>query len=200
MLHEIKYRILTIYRDRQVAFWSLLFPIILGTLFSLAFGNFGKDIDTIDTAIVKEDTSDSAKAFENYLKEIEKSDSKVIKLKVMSDKKAKQSLKKGNISGIYYVKEKPELTVTDSDMQVSILKELLSEYDQNISLYKDIAKEHPEKLEEIIKDNSYYTYSNGLPFWRICRIYDRNTASGKYKQGCHKEKYIIFWKTKNDCV
>lgn len=129
MLHEIKYRILTIYRDRQVAFWSLLFPIILGTLFSLAFGNFGKDIDTIDTAIVKEDTSDSAKAFENYLKEIEKSDSKVIKLKVMSDKKAKQSLKKGNISGIYYVKEKPELTVTDSDMQVSILKELLSEYD-----------------------------------------------------------------------
>ena len=94
MLHEIKYRILTIYRDRQVAFWSLLFPIILGTLFSLAFGNFGKDIDTIDTAIVKEDTSDSAKAFENYLKEIEKSDSKVIKLKVMSDKKAKQSQEK----------------------------------------------------------------------------------------------------------
>ena len=40
MLHEIKYRILTIYRDRQAAFWSLLFPIILGTLFSLAFGNF----------------------------------------------------------------------------------------------------------------------------------------------------------------
>ena len=159
MLHEIKYRILTIYRDRQVAFWSLLFPIILGTLFSLAFGNFGKDIDTIDTAIVKEDTSDSAKAFENYLKEIEKSDSKVIKLKVMSDKKAKQSLKKGNISGIYYVKEKPELTVTDSDMQVSILIELLSEYDQNVSLYKDIAKEHPEKLEEIIKDNSYYNMS-----------------------------------------
>lgn len=159
MLHEIKYRILTIYRERQVAFWSLLFPIILGTLFSLAFGNFGKDIDTIDTAIVKEDTSDSAKAFENYLKEIEKSDSKVIKLKVMSDKKAKQSLKKGNISGIYYVKEKPELTVTDSDMQVSILKELLSEYDQNVSLYKDIAKEHPEKLEEIIKDNSYYNMS-----------------------------------------
>lgn len=32
----------------------------------------------------------------------------------------------------------------------------------------------------------------------FCR--DRNTASGKYKQGCYKEKYIIFWKTKNDCV
>ena len=99
MLHEIKYRILTIYRERQVAFWSLLFPIILGTLFSIAFGNFGKDIDTIDTAIVKEDTSDSAKAFENYLKEIEKSDSKVIKLKVMSDKKAKQSLKREIFQG-----------------------------------------------------------------------------------------------------
>ena len=50
MLNEIKYRIITIYMERQVAFWSLLFPIILGTLFSLAFGNIGKDIDTINTA------------------------------------------------------------------------------------------------------------------------------------------------------
>ena len=67
MLHEIKYRIITIYRDRQAAFWSLLFPIILGTLFSLAFGYFGNDIDTIDTAIVKEDTSDCARALEYYI-------------------------------------------------------------------------------------------------------------------------------------
>ena len=160
MLHEIKYRIITIYRERQVAFWSLLFPIILGTLFSLAFGNMGKDIEAISTAIVKGDNSESAKTFENYLKEIEKSDSRIIRFKVMSDKKAKENLKKGKISGIYYVKERPELTVTGSEMQASILKEILSEYDQNVSLYKDIARKHPEKLAEVVKDNTYYNMSN----------------------------------------
>ena len=83
MLNEIKYRIITIYMERQVAFWSLLFPIILGTLFSLAFGNIGKDIDTINTAIVREDNSQNAKTFEKYLKAIEQSESQIIKIKTI---------------------------------------------------------------------------------------------------------------------
>ena len=159
MLNEIKYRIITIYMERQVAFWSLLFPIILGTLFSLAFGNIGKDIDTINTAIVREDNSQNAKTFEKYLKAIEQSESQIIKIKIMSEKEAVKCLKKKSVYGIFYAKESPELTVTDSGMQSSILRELLNEYDQNVQLYKNIASEHPENIAEIINDISYYNMS-----------------------------------------
>lgn len=159
MLNEIKYRIITIYMERQVAFWSLLFPIILGTLFSLAFGNIGKDIDTINTAIVREDNSQNAKTFEKYLKAIEQSESQIIKIKIMSEKEAVKCLKKKSVYGIFYAKESPELTVTDSGMQSSILRELLNEYDQNVQLYKNIASEHPENIAEIINDSSYYNMS-----------------------------------------
>ena len=159
MLNEIKYIIITIYMERQVAFWSLLFPIILGTLFSLAFGNIGKDIDTINTAIVREDNSQNAKTFEKYLKAIEQSESQIIKIKIMSEKEAVKCLKKKSVYGIFYAKESPELTVTDSGMQSSILRELLNEYDQNVQLYKNIASEHPENIAEIINDISYYNMS-----------------------------------------
>lgn len=159
MLNEIKYRIITIYMERQVAFWSLLFPIILGTLFSLAFGNIGKDIDTINTAIVREDNSQNAKTFEKYLKAIEQSESQIIKIKIMSEKEAVKCLKKKSVYGIFYAKGSPELTVTDSGMQSSILRELLNEYDQNVQLYKNIASEHPENIAEIINDSSYYNMS-----------------------------------------
>ena len=85
---------------------------------------------------------------------------------------------------------------------------------RNVSLYKDIAKEHPEKLEEIIKDNSYYNMSkevgiSGKEVHGVVQYYFALIAMaclfggyvgytigiqlpGKYKQGCYKEKYIIF--------
>ena len=159
MLHEIKYRIITIYKEKQVAFWSLVFPIILGTLFSMAFGNLGKDIDTIKTALIVEDTSENAKVFEKYIEEIEKAEPDILKVEVMSEKKATDKLKSGEILGIFYAKEEPELTVSGSGIEASVLKEFLSEYDQNTALLTDVAKNKPEKFAEIVNDNNYFEMS-----------------------------------------
>lgn len=159
MLHEIKYRIITIYKEKQVAFWSLVFPIILGTLFSMAFGNLGKDIDTIKTALIVEDTSENAKVFEKYHEEIGKAEPDILKVEVMSEKKATDKLKSGEILGIFYAKEEPELTVSGSGIEASVLKEFLSEYDQNTSLLTDVAKNKPEKFAEIVNDNNYFEMS-----------------------------------------
>lgn len=159
MLHEIKYRIITIYKEKQVAFWSLVFPIILGTLFSMAFGNLGKDIDTIKTALIVEDTSENAKTFKKYLEEVAKADSDILKVEVMSEKKAVDKLKAGDILGIFYAKEEPELTVSGSGIEASVLKEFLSEYDQNTALLTEVAKNKPEKFAEIVNDSNYFEMS-----------------------------------------
>lgn len=159
MLHEIKYRIITIYKEKQVAFWSLVFPIILGTLFSMAFGNLGKDIDTIKTALIVEDTSENAKTFKKYLEEVAKADSDILKVEVMSEKKAVDKLKAGDILGIFYAKEEPELTVSGSGIEASVLKEFLSEYNQNTALLTEVAKNKPEKFTEIVNDTNYFEMS-----------------------------------------
>ena len=41
MLHLLKYQFLQIIRSRSIMFWALTFPLILGTLFYVSFGNTG---------------------------------------------------------------------------------------------------------------------------------------------------------------
>ena len=54
--HIFKYSMLSDLRVKSLNFWILLFPIILGTLFSLAFGNFSNSekFKSIPVAIVEE--------------------------------------------------------------------------------------------------------------------------------------------------
>ncbi len=57
MLHLIKYCLLTILRQKYTVFWSMLFPILLGTLFYASFGSPDTKIETIDVAVVEKDNS-----------------------------------------------------------------------------------------------------------------------------------------------
>lgn len=41
MLHLLKYQFLQTIRSRSIMFWALAFPLILGTLFYVSFGNTG---------------------------------------------------------------------------------------------------------------------------------------------------------------
>ena len=41
MLHLLKYQFLQTIRSRSIMFWALAFPLILGTLFYVSFGNAG---------------------------------------------------------------------------------------------------------------------------------------------------------------
>ena len=41
MLHLLKYQFLQTIRSRSIMFWALAFPLILGALFYVSFGNTG---------------------------------------------------------------------------------------------------------------------------------------------------------------
>jgi len=52
--HIFKNRIKCIIRDKEMMFWTLLFPIILATFFNIAFANLNKNdlFNSINLAIV----------------------------------------------------------------------------------------------------------------------------------------------------
>lgn len=55
--HLLKYKLITIVKEREIAFWTMIFPLVLGTLFYFAFGNINhiaEDIDPIDIVVVDE--------------------------------------------------------------------------------------------------------------------------------------------------
>ena len=70
MFHLVKYSIIWKVKNFNIFFWPFIFPIILGTLFYIAFGNVKEaDFETIPAAVVEE-TEDS-RVFLGFLEEQE---------------------------------------------------------------------------------------------------------------------------------
>lgn len=152
MIFLFKYRFLQTIREVSVMFWALAFPLILGTLFYVSFGNgietTGEEAwDTVKAAVVTEDdSSENAQAFLTFLKE---ASGELLKLCWdATEDEALEMLDEGEITGIYYVKSTPSLTVGKNGLGESILTGILDSYQQNFALMNKIGDTHPEKLPQ----------------------------------------------------
>ena len=90
MFHLVKYSIIWKVKNFNIFFWPFIFPIILGTLFYIAFGNVKEaDFETIPAAVVEE-TEDS-RVFLGFLEEQQKNGT--IQVERMEAQEAEQALK-----------------------------------------------------------------------------------------------------------
>jgi ABC-2 type transport system permease protein len=78
------YRLRVLLRNRSLLFWTFAFPIVLGLLFNLAFGDLDKigGIEQSTVGIVSTNEANQ-KRFENVLKEIKQDGKVVFKSQVM---------------------------------------------------------------------------------------------------------------------
>lgn len=151
MLHA-KYQIKCMLREKSNLFWSLLFPIFLGTLFYFMFGELDKMdmFQEIPVGIVdyEEDTE-----FVDIM-ESAKMDDGVHMFQVMkyaSKEDAEKALEEENIVGYIQVKDDLKLVVKKSETDTSIVKMFLDQYHQNYSLIENVMKEYPERLPQLIE-------------------------------------------------
>ncbi|MDD3404131.1 MAG: ABC transporter permease [Hespellia sp.] len=157
MLHLIKYRFICTIRDRVSMFWSMVFPLMLVTVFFFAFSNIGKgNLDTIPVAVVNEENSEEADMFCDFLKELEKDDSKMVKIEELSEEKAVKKLKENEVFGVFYAKETPTLTVASQGIEESVLQSLLDSYNRNAETMRTVAKEHPQGISSAAQALSDY--------------------------------------------
>lgn len=134
-------------------FWALVFPLILGTFFYLSFGNAGLEStgesgwDEIKVSVVRKDSSsENARAFEEFLTQM---DGEMLDIQdISTEEEALKALDEETISGIFYVKETPSLTVAKSGLNESILTSVLETFNQNSAMFQKIAMTHPEKLTD----------------------------------------------------
>ena len=119
-------------RNRSMMFWSLAFPIILGTFFFMAFSNLtdSETLTSFNVGIVGESE------FKNVLEEIE-----FIDLYELSLDKAEENLEEGSIVGYYLVDEEIELFVRYNSTSTTILKNILDTYYVYGSVFENIVGE-----------------------------------------------------------
>ena len=94
------YRLRVLLRNRSLLFWTFAFPIVLGLLFNLAFGDLDKigGIEQSTVGIVSTNEANQ-KRFENVLKEIKQDGKVVFKSRVMTTKYEKGRNLIGNWEG-----------------------------------------------------------------------------------------------------
>ena len=151
MLQLMKYRLYSMLRERTTMFWTFAFPLILCTLFYVTFGNVDQSLSCIDTAAVVKSETESAQSFYTFLEAIEENEEDFISVEKMTEREAKKQLKDGDIVGIYYIDEKPELRVASNDVEESILLGLMQSYESNYEVIQTVAQEKPENLQKVVE-------------------------------------------------
>ena len=69
-VHNFKYMLKTLFKNKMLIFWTFAFPIILGTFFNVAFSNIenSEKFDIIDIAIVNDDNFKNNKIYNEAFK------------------------------------------------------------------------------------------------------------------------------------
>ena len=146
-MHIYKYRLRCLARDREMVFWTLIFPLILATMFHFAFDQLmGRQeaFRPIRTAVVASDAYRQNVAFRQALDVLSRSgEGQLIELTVTDDREARRLLADGAVAGVITVGDPIGLTVSQSGIEQSILKAVLDEYAHRYATVTGILEEHP---------------------------------------------------------
>lgn len=149
-LHNLKYEILTGLRAKDILFWTILFPIILGTCFKVAFNGIYESttkFSAVPAAVVE--NKENA-ILRSVIEEIEQSDDPLFTVTYTSEEEALKLLQSGEIEGIIYADDKLSLTVAGKGMAETLLKSFVDQYTVQEKIITDAVKKDPFKAQEVI--------------------------------------------------
>lgn len=162
--HLFVYRLKCMWRDRTLVFWTLLFPLILGTLFYAAFGrlvNMGGAFSPIRTAVVDSPAYRADAALQHVLGALSQpGDRQLLDLTVCDRERAEGMLRKGDIGGIIIAGSPPKLVVRESGLGQSVLRIILDEYIQTSATAARILQQNPQagaELSTVLQEHVGYT-------------------------------------------
>ena len=149
-MHNFKYALKMLFRDKMLIFWTFAFPIILGTFFSMAFSNIenSEKLDVIDIAIVNDDNFQSNETFKESFKVLgdKKIDDQLFNIKYVSVNEAEELLKDDEISGyLIFDKDKPKVVVGTSGANETILNYVTEEIIQTEDIINNVATSEIQK-------------------------------------------------------
>ncbi len=200
-IHLIKYRFLCLLRDKQLIFWTLLFPVLLATLFHFAFSNLNKNeiLLTIPIAVVENTAFMEDTALADALKAVSQnattSGQALFEIQYTDEKKAQNLLKNNKISGYIIRGTGIQIYVNKSGLDETILRSFFNEYLQTSATMMHIIHADPTSLNNgfVAAVQSRNNYLRDQP---ISRSYPDTTFSYFYALIAMFCLYGSFWGVK----
>ena len=162
-IHNFKYSLKTLFRNKALIFWTFAFPIILGTFFNMAFSNIesSEKLDIINIAIIKNDDFNNNEIFKTAFEELsdKNNDERLFETRYTTEEDAKKLLKDEEIVGyMKLVNDEPKLTFTTSGINETIFKYVSEEITQTSNIIKNLSEEEIKK--EMIAGNYNIDYES----------------------------------------
>ena len=144
-IHNFKYTLKALFRNKSLIFWTFAFPIIPGLFFNMAFSRLeeGDMLDVVDIAVIQNEELDNNNSFKqamDYLSNEENSN-RLFSTRYVSEDEASALLEKGEVSG--YVKltaESPKTVVDKNGVDQTIIKYAVEEIYQSQDSYEEMYK------------------------------------------------------------
>lgn len=147
--HEFKKTLRVFMRQKVMIFWALIFPLVLGVFFKLAFGNV-KDSNNFEA--IKVGVNESLiddEYFKNFIDQMEEEDL----LEPISSKDDK-ILDQDDVSA--YIEKKDKLILKKNGVRESILVNILKYYSMNENMVRTIMEKNPNTdISNIFVDKTH---------------------------------------------
>ena len=152
-IHNLKYTIKTLFRNKILIFWTFAFPIILGIFFNMAFSNIESDevLKVFDIAVVDNDDFKSQYIYKEALKELSSNDNedKLFNIDYVDEKKADTLLDDSDIEGyIVFKNDEPQVVIKENGTYHTIIKFAVNEIRQNKAILEELT---PKAVENEVK-------------------------------------------------
>lgn len=139
-IHNLKYSLKVLFKNKGLIFWTFVFPIILGTLFKMAFSNIENEekLSVIDLAVIKNSEFDNDFMFSEGIKMLsdKESSERLFNTRYVSLDDAKKLLLDEKISGYILLDEgKSRVYVNKSDINSTIIKFVVDNIESKKNLY-----------------------------------------------------------------
>lgn len=153
MWNLYKYRVKRLFLDKSLFFWQLIFPIILGTFFWLAFSNITEkteSLERVDVGYVSNGEYVYQEAFDLFISGCSGDDG-MLNIKTKDEKEAIELLKKNKIKGIIYVSDEITLKVNETGIDQTVLEAFINEYLKYEHIIISVSIDSPKKAVELMK-------------------------------------------------
>lgn len=165
--HNFKYSLKTLFKSKDLLFWTFIFPLILGTFFKLAFSNIEKSetFDVINIAIVDSSNYQDNKIYQEVFETLsdKNNENQVFNLEVTNLKEANSLLEEKEIIGyLEFLADDIKITVKENGIDETILRYVVSEIQSRQALIETLVKEEIKQDSSLINYEKIYSKIDAL--------------------------------------
>lgn len=149
MMHNFKYALKTLFRNKMLIFWTFAFPIILGTFFNMAFSNIenSEKLEIINIAIVNNEEFKNNEIMKEAFQTLsdEENEDRLFNTKYVTEEEAKQLLENDEIIGYMLLQDTLKVMIKANGINETIFKQVTEEIMGNSEIISNLLESEVKK-------------------------------------------------------